>query len=81
MEDSLKISPGTQRLFHDMRRRYILLHKAGIAVSFWIDDEGEVHLSERLHDVDFKATGTLLKQNGWHCIGPGMEYAWLITPS
>jgi hypothetical protein len=49
-----------------------------VAVSFWIDAQNQVQISERLNDVDFKATGTQLKKEGWNCIGPGMEYAWLL---
>jgi hypothetical protein len=49
-----------------------------VAVSFWIDEQNQVQLVERLSDVDFKATGTQLKEEGWKCIGPGMEYAWLL---
>jgi hypothetical protein len=74
----MKTTPGTQRLFQHINGRYVLLSKAGVAVSFWIDAQNQVQISERLNDVDFKATGTQLKKDGWKCIGPGMEYAWLF---
>ena len=74
----MKTTPGTQRLFQHINGRYVLLSKAGVAVSFWIDAQNQVQISERLNDVDFKATGTQLKKEGWKCIGPGMEYAWLL---
>jgi len=61
-----------------MNGKYVLLSKAGLAVSFWIDEQDQVQLAERLIEVDFKATGTQLKKDGWKCIGPGMKYAWLL---
>jgi len=74
----MKTSPGTQRLFESIDGRYVLLSKAGVAVSFWIDEQNQVQLVQRLSDVDFKATGTQLKREGWKCVGPGMAYAWLL---
>jgi hypothetical protein len=74
----MKTTPGTQRLFHHIKGKYVLLSKAGLAVSFWIDEQNQVQIVERLNDVDFKATGTRLKKEGWKCVGPGMEYAWLL---
>ena len=74
----MKTTPGTQRLFQHIKGKYVLLSKAGVAVSFWIDEENQVQVAERLNDVDFKATGTRLKKEGWKCVGPGMEYAWLL---
>ena len=74
-----RISPGSQRLFRDTNNNYILLHKAGIAISFWLQEDGSVRVSERLDGVDFKATGTQLRNEGWKCLGPGMDYAWLLT--
>ena len=76
--ENTPISPGHQRLFQDHAGHCILLHKAGIAVSFWLDREGSVHVVERHEGIDFKQTGTHLKKDGWQCTGPGMEYAWLI---
>ena len=74
----MKATPGTQRLFQHINGKYVLLSKAGVAVSFWIDEQNRVQLVERLSDVDFKATGTQLRKEGWQCVGPGMEYAWLL---
>jgi hypothetical protein len=33
---------------------------------------------EELEGVDFKATGTQLKKEGWRCIGPGLEFERLL---
>ena len=79
MCEPLQISPGHQRLFHDHKNNYILLHKSGIAVCFWTDTEGGVHVSERLNNVNFKATGTQLRNEGWICMGPGMAHSRLLT--
>jgi hypothetical protein len=79
MCDNLQISPGMQRLFRNERNQYILLHKAGIAVSFWIGEGGVIRVGERLAGVEFKATGSRLKKEGWKCVGPGMNYSWLLT--
>lgn len=78
MRTSIDISPGRQRLFQDGSGRYVLLHKAGIAVSFRLADDGTVQVVERIEGVDFKATGNGLKRDGWTCIGPGMAYARLL---
>lgn len=78
MKHYLDISPGNQRLFQDREGRRVLLHKAGIAVSFWLDEDNMVHVVERITRIDFKETGTQLKQNGWTCVGPGMAYAGLL---
>ena len=74
----MEITPGTQRLFQHINGRHILLSKAGIAVSFRIDEKDQVHIAKRLENVDFKATGAQLKKEGWKCVGPGMEYALLL---
>ena len=67
-----------QRVFRHTSGRYILLTKAGKAVSFWIDEQQRAHVLEELEGVDFKATGTHLKKGGWQCIGPGVEYEKLL---
>lgn len=74
----MKTTPGTQRLFQHINGRHILLSKAGIAVSFRIDEKDQIHIAKRLENVDFKATGAQLKKEGWKCVGPGMEYALLL---
>jgi len=67
-----------QRVFQHSSGRYILLTKAGKAVSFWVDDRERAHVLEDLEGVDFKATGTQLKKEGWQCIGPGLEFERLL---
>lgn len=74
----MKTTPGTQRLFQHINGKYVLLSKAGVAVAFRIDEKDQIQIVERLNDVDFKATGSQLKKEGWKCVGPGMEYAWLL---
>jgi hypothetical protein len=73
-KDKLK----NQRVFQHSSGRYILLTKAGKAVSFWVDDRERAHVLEELEGVDFKATGTQLKKEGWQCIGPGLEFERLL---
>ena len=67
-----------QRVFQHQSGRYILLTKAGKAISFWIDERECAHILEELDGVDFKATGTWLKKEGWHCIGPGVEFEKML---
>lgn len=78
MPESQKSGPGSQRLFQHVNGACVLLSKTGVAVSFWIDEEEQVHVVKKLEGVDFKATGTQLKKDGWKCVGPGMEFAWLL---
>ena len=80
MSKSIEIAPGQQRLFQDRTGRCVLLHKAGIAVSFIVDEDGTARMVERIEGVDFKATGSQLKRDGWTCIGPGMIYSHLLEP-
>ncbi|WP_319521865.1 hypothetical protein [uncultured Desulfosarcina sp.] len=81
MKNSVEISPGRQRLFQDGTGRCVLLHKAGIAVSFSLGEGDAVCVVDRLEGIDFKETGNQLIREGWKCIGPGLEYAWLIEKS
>jgi len=76
----MKNKAGTQRLFRLGREQFVLLTKAGQAVAFEVDHQNRVHIRERLEGVDFKATGTLLKREGWQCVGPGFEYDWVLRP-
>ena len=78
MKKFVETSQGHQRLFQDKSGRCVLLHKAGIAVSFWLDKDGAVHVVDRIEGIDFKETGSQLIREGWRCIGPGMDYAGLI---
>ena len=80
MSESIDIAPGQQRLFQDRAGRCVLLHKAGIAVSFIMDENGAARVVERIEGIDFKATGSQLKRDGWTCIGPGMAFARLLEP-
>ena len=48
------------------------------AVSFRVDERDRIHVLEDLEGVDFKATGTQLKKEGWRCIGPGIEFDTLF---
>ncbi len=73
-KDKLK----NQRVFQHTSGRYILLTKAGKAVSFRVDEQDRIHVLEELEGVDFKATGTQLKKEGWRCIGPGIEFDMLF---
>ncbi len=63
-----------QRVFQNASGRHILLTKAGRAVSFRIDEQDKLHVLEEVEGVDFNATGTQLKKEGWRCIGPGIEF-------
>jgi hypothetical protein len=70
--------PGKQRLFRHANGGAILLEKSGRAVSFWTDEKGKVYVAKRLDGVDFRATGTQLKKDGWQCVGPGLEFSYLL---
>jgi len=78
MQNSVKHSPGNQRLFQDRTGRCILLQKTGIAISFWLDEANAVHVVERIEGIDFTATGNQLRREGWKCVGPGMAYTRLL---
>jgi hypothetical protein len=78
MTEENKLKLKNQRVFRHTSGRYILLTKAGKAVSFWVDEQERAHVLEELKGVDFKATGTLLKKEGWQCIGPGVEFEKLL---
>ena len=67
-----------QRVFQHTSGRCILLTKAGKAVSFRVDERDRIRVLEELEGVDFKATGTQLKKEGWQCIGPGLEFQRLL---
>jgi hypothetical protein len=69
---------GSQRVFQHADGGYVLLTKAGKAVSFYMDEQDVIHVLEKLEGVDFKATGTQLKKEGWKCIGPGIEFSRLL---
>jgi hypothetical protein len=78
MTEENKHKLKNQRVFRHASGRCILLTKAGRAVSFWVDEQECAHVLEELEGVDFKATGTWLKKEGWRCIGPGLELEKLL---
>lgn len=69
---------GSQRLFQKGADHFVLLHKAGKAVAFQSDQNGNVNIVDRRTDIDFTATGISLLDDGWKCVGPGLEYGWLF---
>ncbi|MBW2569697.1 MAG: hypothetical protein JRD93_12300 [Deltaproteobacteria bacterium] len=74
-KDKLK----NRRVFQHISGCYILLTKAGKAVSFLVNNERDrIHVLEEMEGVDFNATGTQLKKEGWRCIGPGIEFEGLF---
>ncbi len=70
---------GLQRLFKKGGNNYVLLHKSGTAVAFRLDSEGDVHIVDRQTEVSFRSTGLALIEDGWKCVGPGLEYSWLLV--
>jgi len=69
---------GLQRLFQKGAYNFVLLHKSGNAVAFRLDQNGDVAIVDRQTDVSFRSTGLLLIDDGWKCVGPGLEYSWLF---
>ena len=57
MSKSIDIAPGQQRLFQDRAGRCVLLHKAGIAVSFIMDEDGTARVVERIEGDRFQGNG------------------------
>ena len=68
------------RLFQKNEQDFVLLCKDGRAVQFRIVPGEGYHVVRRLEGVDFKATGDGLRQEGWNCVGPGLEYTDLLQP-
>ena len=69
---------GLQRLFQKGAHHFLLLHKTGKAIAFQLDQNGDVTIVDRQTDVSFRSTGFLLIDDGWKCVGPGLEYSRLI---
>ena len=67
-----------QRVFQRGDDQFILLTKDGQAVFFEMNERDGVVIRGSLEDVDFKATGTMLRKEGWRCVGPGLEYEWVL---
>jgi hypothetical protein len=78
MKKAMLEKMGSQRVFQRADGQYVLLTKGGRAVSFYVDQQDAIHVVEKLQGVDFKATGTQLKKEGWKCIGPGLEFNRLL---
>ena len=68
---------GLQRLFQKGADHFVILHKNGKAVAFKSDQNGNVNIVDRQTDVNFTSTGLFLLDDGWKCVGPGLEYSWL----
>jgi hypothetical protein len=69
---------GLQRLFLKNTNNFVLLHKNGMAIAFQLDQEGNLSIVDRQNDINFRSTGRLLLEEGWTCVGPGLEYSWLF---
>ena len=69
---------GLQRLFSKGGTHFVLLHKKGVAIAFQLDGDGNVHHVDRQTEVSFTSTGIALIEDGWKCVGPGLEYGWLF---
>lgn len=69
---------GLQRLFQKNDNHFVLLHKKGQAVAFQADLNGNVTIADRQTDIDFSSTGLSLIDDGWKCVGPGLEFSWLF---
>lgn len=69
---------GLQRLFQKGANHFVLMHKTGKAIAFQLDHDGNVTVVERQTDVSFTSTGLSLIDDGWKCIGPGLEFSWLF---
>ena len=76
-KDDLQIA-GLQRLFKKGATNFVLLHKDGKAVAFQLDQNGDVTIIERQTDIRFRSTGLSLLEEGWTCVGPGLEYSFLF---
>jgi hypothetical protein len=76
MENIGKLS--SQRLFQYGSERFVLLTTDGVAVAFRVGEDQQIHVIDRQVGVDFQATGDALKQDGWRCVGPGLEYSRLL---
>ncbi len=69
---------GLQRLFQKGADNFVLLHKNGKAVAFQSDQNGNVNIVDRQTDINSRLTGLSLLDDGWKCVGPGLQYSWLF---
>ena len=76
-QDDFK-NAGLQRLFEKGTHNFVLLHKNGKAIAFQLDQNGNVSIVDRQNNISFKSTGLSLIEDGWKCVGPGLEYSWLF---
>ena len=75
-DDSSKA--GDQRIFQKGVNNFLLLHKKGKVIAFQLDENGNANVVDRQNDINFKLTGRALINDGWRCVGPGLEYSWLL---
>ncbi|MCG8549071.1 MAG: hypothetical protein MI799_01565 [Desulfobacterales bacterium] len=78
MDEDKYPKAGLQRLFQKDANHFVLLHKKGQAVAFQAELNGNVTITDRQTDIDFSSTGLSLLDEGWKCVGPGLEYSWLF---
>ena len=74
----MHVPPSSQRLFQHGAKRFILLNRLGLCVVFRRETDGSISILDRQRDLDFKASGSALIRDGWRCVGPGLEFAWLF---
>jgi len=75
----VQVPPSSQRLFQHGAERFILLNRKGLCVVFRREADGRITVLDRQCDLDFRASGSALIRDGWRCVGPGLEYAWLFN--
>lgn len=78
MNENDYVKSGLQRLFQKGETHFVLMHKNGSVVAFQLDVNGKTLVLDRQTDVDFTATGCSLLDDGWTCVGPGLEYTGLF---
>ena len=69
---------GLQRLFQKGKNNFVLMHKKREAIAFQLDHHGNVRIVDRQSDIAFTSTGRALIDEGWKCVGPGLEYSGLF---
>jgi hypothetical protein len=74
----MHVPPSSQRLFQHGTQRFILLNRQGLCVAFRREADGRISVFDRQCDLDFRASGSALIRDGWRCLGPGLEFAWLF---
>jgi hypothetical protein len=74
----MHVPPSSQRLFQLGTQRFILLNRQGLCVAFRREADDRISVFDRQRDLDFRASGSALIRDGWRCVGPGLEFAWLF---